>query len=212
MPRNLLLFCGALVVTAACGAERDSGTPADADASGRAPAAEQAGGSVHVMLAPTSGHGASGMLMLDDTAGGVRVTGRIAGLPARRDLGFHVHEIGDCTAADASSAGEHFNPTLQPHGDPAGDRHHAGDMRNLDVDGEGAADVDVTLDGLSLDGPADRSLRHRAIVVHAEADDYETQPAGASGDRVACGVIGTDGMSGGADVNPPAGTTPRGQP
>jgi Cu-Zn family superoxide dismutase len=147
---------------------------------------------VHVSLAPTRGQTAAGMLVVTDTTNGIRITGRLSGLPADRRLGFHVHETGDCSAPDASSAGEHFNPTQQPHGDPSQTLSHAGDMPNLDVDAEGVADVDVTVDGVLIDAPAARSVRQRALVVHAAPDDYKTQPSGGSGDRIACGVIGAD--------------------
>lgn len=147
---------------------------------------------VHVSLAPTQGNTAAGMLVVTDTANAIRITGRLSGLPADRRLGFHVHETGDCSAPDASSAGEHFNPTQQPHGDPGETLSHVGDMPNLDVDAEGIAEVDVTVDGVLVDAPAARSVRQRALIVHASPDDYKTQPSGASGDRIACGVIGAD--------------------
>lgn len=189
MVRSLFPLFGVLVLAAACDRPPDPEVNRPADVTGEV-VADQV---VHVQLTPTSGQNAAGMLSFRDTTDGVTVTGRISGLPVDRELGFHIHEVGDCSAPDASSAGDHFNPGLQPHGDPGGDEHHAGDMPNLDVDDEGVAEVDVTLEGLRLDGPpANMNLRNRAVVVHARADDYKTQPAGASGDRIACGVIGAE--------------------
>ena len=185
MLRSSLLLLGLTAVAAGCSNSPEHETVADA-ATPAAPA------SVHVSLAPTSGQTAAGMLMLTDTAKGIRITGRRAGLPSDRQLGFHIHETGDCSAPDASSAGEHFNPTQQPHGDPAATLSHAGDMPNIDVNDEGVAEVDVTVDGVLIDAPVARSVRQRALVVHAGPDDYKTQPSGGSGDRIACGVIGAD--------------------
>jgi superoxide dismutase, Cu-Zn family len=103
--------------------------------------------------------------------------------------GFHVHEKGDCSAPDGTSAGGHFNPTAAPHGDPSkGHSHHAGDMPKLMADKSGKAQVSFNMKGVTLaDGPT--SLVNRAVIVHADADDQTTQPTGNSGARVACGLI-----------------------
>lgn len=209
MMRNAFLLFAGLTMVTACG--RSEPAEPEAELARRTDSALPSPRGVHVALSPTVGHSASGMLMLNETDDGVKIEGRIIGLRPDVELGFHVHEIGDCSAPDASSAGEHFNPTNQPHGDPRGDAHHLGDMVNLDVDDNGEAQVDLTLEGLTLTGMAERSLRDRAIVVHAMRDDYKTQPAGGSGDRVACGVIETDpaALPVGAGTPPPApGTVP----
>ncbi|RZZ83215.1 superoxide dismutase family protein [Pseudoxanthomonas winnipegensis] len=131
----------------------------------------------------------SGKLTLSPVAGGVRIAGTIGGLPPSGRFGFHVHEVGDCSAVDASSAGGHFNPTHQPHGNAKIGAHHAGDMDNLTSDLEGVARVDTRLGEVTLGGGAPNDILGRALVVHADPDDYATQPAGKSGARVACGVI-----------------------
>ncbi len=100
-----------------------------------------------------------------------------------------MHEKGDCSAVDASSAGGHFNPAAQPHGRAGGGAHHAGDMDNLQANAEGVVHVDVRLRGVTLGGGAANDIAGRALVVHANADDYHSQPAGNAGARVACGVI-----------------------
>lgn len=187
MLRYSSLLIGVAILAVGCGGtpERETETGAAITA-----APESTRPAVSVSLIPTTGQMASGTLILRETDDGIRLTGQVSGLPADRELGFHVHEIGDCSAPDASSAGEHFNPDQQPHGEPDDDRSHAGDMPNLDVNDDGVAEVDIELEGVRLDGPADRSVRQRALVVHAQADDYETQPSGGSGERIACGVIG----------------------
>jgi superoxide dismutase, Cu-Zn family len=143
--------------------------------------------SARVALAPTQGNDVRGELALSQQADGVRVHGVLSGLKAEGDHGFHVHEKGDCGSADASSAGAHFNPAGTPHGNPAAGVHHAGDMANLHADGAGKATVDLVLPGVSLGGAND--IVGRALIVHADPDDYVSQPAGNSGARVACGVI-----------------------
>jgi Cu-Zn family superoxide dismutase len=103
---------------------------------------------------------------------------------------IHFHQVPKCEGPDFKSAGGHFNPDGKKHGFDNPDGHHAGDMKNFTVGANGKAtarleDNDVTL----KDGPHSLLSNGAAIVVHAKADDYKTDPAGNSGDRVACGVI-----------------------
>lgn len=141
-------------------------------------------------LAPTHGHQASGLLSLSQSSTGVHITGLIQDLPPAAEFGFHIHEKGDCSAPDASSAGAHFNPDQQSHGNPAGDSHHAGDMLNLRSDDQGMAQVDTVVHGISLHSGGATDVIGKAIVVHEDPDDYTSQPSGNSGARIACGVIG----------------------
>lgn len=103
---------------------------------------------------------------------------------------IHFHQVPKCEAPDFKSAGGHFNPDAKKHGFDNPDGHHAGDMKNFTVGADGKAkikmeDADVTL----KDGPHSLLSNGAAVVVHAKADDYKTDPSGNSGDRVACGVI-----------------------
>jgi len=141
-----------------------------------------------VQLSPTQGHNASGTLSLAAEGDSVRLTGTLQGLSPNGEFGFHIHEKGDCSAPDASSAGAHFNPANAQHGNPQGDTHHAGDMLNAKSDAQGAAMVDAVASGVSLDGQPN-GVRGKAVVLHEKADDYSSQPAGNSGARIACGVI-----------------------
>jgi Cu-Zn family superoxide dismutase len=108
--------------------------------------------------------------------------------------GIHVHTVGRCDPPDFASAGPHWNPASRKHGfnNPAGP--HAGDLRNVEVAANGALGATVTLPGASLTGPAPAGvlLNHdgAALVLHAAADDYVTDPSGNSGDRIACAVLG----------------------
>jgi Cu-Zn family superoxide dismutase len=102
--------------------------------------------------------------------------------------GFHVHEFGDCSMADGTCAGAHFNPTGAPHGGPDDARRHAGDLGNVKADESGKAIYKRVDKMLALNGPS--SIIGRSIIVHAAPDDLKTQPSGNAGARVGCGVIG----------------------
>jgi Cu-Zn family superoxide dismutase len=140
------------------------------------------------VLHPTAGSKVSGTVTFTEVADGVEVQATITGLTPGKH-GFHVHEFGDCSAADASSAGGHFNPTNQPHGAPDDQARHAGDMGNIEADASGNAKLNYIDHDMSLTDDR-RSIIGRAVIVHAKADDLKTQPTGDSGARVACGVIG----------------------
>jgi Cu-Zn family superoxide dismutase len=141
-------------------------------------------------LQATQGNAVTGSLSLTSEKDGVRIVGLVQGLKPNSEQGFHVHEKGDCSAPDASSAGAHFNPTSQPHGNPKGaGPRHLGDMVNLRADAKGSAKVDVIINGAGLHTGRSNDLFGKAIVVHQKPDDYTSQPSGNSGDRVACGVI-----------------------
>ena len=140
------------------------------------------------VLHPTQGNNVSGTVTFSEVADGVQVHAEITGLTPGNH-GFHVHEFGDCTATDGSSAGAHFNPTNQPHAGPDANARHVGDMGNIEVDASGTAKLDYLDHSMSLSND-DRSVIGRSVVVHAKEDDLKSQPAGDSGTRVACGVIG----------------------
>lgn len=184
MPRIAFLL---LTATLAGCASTGAGTASSAAPA--SPAATAPARSATVNLAPASGSLVSGRLTAVPMAGGVHFTGEIGGLVRNATHAIHVHEKGDCSAADASSAGGHFNPTGQPHGRPDAGAHHAGDMPNITADANGVARVNLHVQGISLGGPAGTDILGRAVVVHAQADDYATQPSGNSGARIACGPI-----------------------
>ncbi len=139
---------------------------------------------------------AGGTLAFAQDDGYLRITGEITGLSPGLH-GLHVHEIGDCSAPDASSAGSHYAPRGSQHGAPTQteELHHSGDLGNIVADADGRATVDAIDDGLTLSGP--ETIVGRAIVAHADPDDLVSQPAGNSGDRVACGVVESDAAGGG---------------
>ena len=144
-------------------------------------------------LSPTEGNDVSGQVTFSETEDGVLVVAEVTGL-AEGMHGFHVHETGDCSAPDASSAGDHFNPTDAPHGAPdaAASERHVGDLGNLEAGADGTARYERTDMVLTLGGPS--SIMGKAVIVHAGQDDFSSQPSGDAGNRLACGVIeATDG-------------------
>lgn len=150
------------------------------------PAADPA---AQATLEGASGRMVEGEIDLSTTTGGVLLDGAVLGLAPNTTHGIHVHEQGDCSAPDASSAGGHFSPDDNMHGNPVSGEHHLGDMPNIVADATGRARVSTTIVGATLGDDGPRDLMGRAIVVHMEPDDYKTQPAGNSGERIACAVI-----------------------
>jgi Cu-Zn family superoxide dismutase len=131
----------------------------------------------------------AGTLQFTASSSGVTVAGELNGLTPNTEHGFHVHEIGDCTAPDAKSAGDHFNPSHAEHGGPTSPAKHLGDIPNIQSDAAGHVAVNATIAGATLRDGGPNDLVSRAVIVHAKRDDYMTQPSGDSGDRIACGVI-----------------------
>ena len=152
-----------------------------------------------VMLNPTAGQKANGIVRMAQEGDRVVVRARVSGLAPNREHGFHVHEKGDCSAPDASSAGEHLNPQGKLHGAPHAD-HHAGDLPSLKADAAGVAATSFEVKGTLL-GAGAADLMGKALVVHADPDDYMTQPSGNSGKRIACGVIASPVKPGGIGGN-----------
>lgn len=134
-------------------------------------------------LSARSGSTVSGTVSFRPVYGGVLVEANFAGLTPG-EHGFHIHDVGDCSAADASSAKGHYNPTGKGHGHHAGANRHAGDMPNLVANAAGEARLSTEVKELTI-----AEIIGRSVVVHADPDDYASQPAGNSGKRVACGVI-----------------------
>lgn len=126
-----------------------------------------------------------GTASLQETANGILLTFELAGVP-EGPHGFHIHAVGACEAPFTSAAG-HFNPEDSKHGIKSEEGKHAGDLPNLQVPASGEIKVDVFVQDLALEDLFDDD--GSALIVHANTDDYETDPTGNAGDRIACGVI-----------------------
>ena len=121
----------------------------------------------------------------------VQIRVRATGMP-RGNYGAHVHTTGRCDAPGFTSAGPHWNPTARQHGKNNPNGQHHGDLPNLAVGTDGRGSFEITIAAASLRGgawPAILDADGAAIVIHAKADDYRTDPSGNSGDRIACGVF-----------------------
>jgi Cu-Zn family superoxide dismutase len=138
-------------------------------------------------LQPTAGNNATGTVGFTQHGDKLLVEADISGLTPG-EHGFHIHEKGDCSAPDGTSAGGHFNPNAQAHGNPDSPHHHFGDLPMLTADASGHAKLSVELDSITLQ-EGTGNVVGRSVIVHQKADDYQTQPTGNSGGRIACGVI-----------------------
>ncbi|MCA0392643.1 MAG: superoxide dismutase family protein [Proteobacteria bacterium] len=192
---SLLLLPAAVVLLAACQPKTpaEPAAPApEAPAAAPAPAADApvaAPLAANAELKPTQGSQTSGMVTFAVVDGGIRATGEVRGLPPGTEHGFHVHEKGDCSAPDATSAGGHFNPASSEHGRVGHGTHHGGDSDNILANDQGVAMVDTLLQGVTLGDGAATDILGKGVIVHADPDDYTTQPTGNAGARLACGVI-----------------------
>lgn len=146
------------------------------------------GPSARAELEPTRGNGARGEITFTQVGKRVVVTGVVTGLKPNQEHGFHVHERGDCSSGDGMSTGGHFNPLGKPHAHHSTSERHAGDLPALRPDANGRAVYRADMDLIAVAaGPT--SIVGKGLIVHADPDDYKTQPTGNSGARIACAVI-----------------------
>ena len=139
-------------------------------------------------LQPTKGSKAFGEATFEQVGDKVRVIVFAQGLAPGRTHGFHIHEAGDCSSGDGMSTKGHFNPHGKPHGNPASPERHAGDLPALVAGKDGRAKIDAMMDVITI-APGPGSIVGRGLIIHADPDDYKTQPTGNAGARIACGVI-----------------------
>ena len=141
------------------------------------------------IIHPTKDNAVEGTVRFDWIGNDVvKVIVDVRGLKPNTEHGFHIHEFGDLSANDGMSAGGHFNPSKKKHSGPKTPHHHAGDLGNLKSDASGQAHLEITMKDVALFGK--EGILGRAVVIHADKDDFKTQPTGNSGDRVGVGVIG----------------------
>ena len=159
-------------------------------AAGRAAEAGDADNTVQAVaiVTPVSGSDVRGTVVFTQQDSGILIETNLSGLEPGLH-GFHVHQFGDCSATDASSAGDHFSPHDRRHGDPGGDpgERHVGDLGNIEANQDGLAQVSKSDYVITFDG--ENSILGKSILVHSGEDDLTSQPSGESGEPVACGVI-----------------------
>ncbi len=128
-----------------------------------------------------------GTVKFTENAGEVELEMNVKNLNPNSTHAAHIHEKGDCSAADGSSAGGHWNPTGHDHGKWGDGDHHAGDLGNLTTDANGAAKLVMKTDKwcIGCEDP-NKNILGKAIIIHAKADDFTTQPTGNAGGRVGC--------------------------
>ncbi|MFK8004458.1 MAG: superoxide dismutase family protein [Polyangiales bacterium] len=143
---------------------------------------------VTATVSATEGNTVNGTVSFTQESGEVVVRVALTGFEPGTRHGFHVHETGDCSAPDGTSAGGHFNPDGHDHALPDSDVRHAGDLGNVEADANGNVNTEFRFTDLHLDG--EHGIGGRAVILHASADDGG-QPTGNAGPRVACGVIST---------------------
>ena len=195
------LALGLVAGLAACGEERpvvpEPVAPGPTLGADGAPPDAPMTGTAKARIGPASGSEVRGEAVFTQSdLSEVRLELTLRNLPAGRHA-VHIHETGDCSAPDASSAGGHWNPGEKPHGRWGEPPHHLGDIGNVRADAQGMARLNMTTDRWALDDGADgvdgndglNGVSGKAVVVHAGTDDYESQPSGAAGARIGCGVI-----------------------
>lgn len=132
-----------------------------------------------------------GEATIKETSEGVKIHLQAENLPPGTRA-IHIHEKGVCELPDFASAGAHFNPHGKQHGFQNPKGFHAGDLPNIKVAQDGRVNVEITAPNVTLAKGEKHSLLDKdgsALIIHAKADDYKTDPAGNAGDRIACGVI-----------------------
>lgn len=196
----LILTLFALVLIAACGGQPE---PAEEAAETMAPETlEPETVTATAELQGLEGSEIAGTVTFSQHDGGpVTIVAEVGGVEGAGLHGFHIHETGDCSAADFTSAGGHFNPEGVEHACPPDTPRHAGDLGNIEIGDDGSGMLESSSDLITLDETAANSVIGKAVILHAGEDDCQTQPTGDAGGRLACGVIeaGMDDMGGDMD-------------
>ncbi len=142
-----------------------------------------------ISLEPKSNSSVLGTATFSENKGIVTFEAKISGLKPGIHA-IHIHEKADCSAADASSTGGHWNPTFKNHGKWTDVEHHKGDIGNFTADENGKGTITLKTDEWCIGcGDANKDILGKGLIVHANPDDFITQPTGNAGGRVACSAI-----------------------
>ncbi|MEX1012394.1 MAG: superoxide dismutase family protein [Waddliaceae bacterium] len=156
------------------------------DLLGQPDSSKKAATLARAVLSPTEGNQVKGEVIFSKMNNGVRVIAKVEGLTPGPH-GFHIHEHGDCSAPDGTSAGGHYNPTNESHGCTDNQKRHVGDLGNIFADEAGRAYYERVDHVISLTGK--HGIIGKAVIIHEKADDCKSEPTGDAGGRLACGVI-----------------------
>lgn len=169
------VLAAALALVSACGDEKEETPPTPPPTAA-------------ATLESRSSSTTTGTATFTDENGKVTLKLEVAGATPGQH-GAHIHAVGDCSAPDATSAGGHWNPATHNHGSPEGGEQHLGDLGNITVGQDGKGTLTISMAGWKLGDSSTSDVVGKAVVIHANPDDFTTQPTGNSGGRVACGVI-----------------------
>jgi Cu-Zn family superoxide dismutase len=187
---STLSFALCCVLTlAGCSGGTDSGSEAEAPA--KSAAATQGVQRIDTLLQAKSGSDLTGMAIFIRDSQGVSLQLNIENTPPGEHA-VHIHEFGDCSADDASSAGGHWNPMSEEHGKWGEQPYHLGDIGNITVGEDGTGSLSFTTDRWTMGDGSQTDIIGKALVIHAGSDDFTTQPTGAAGGRIGCAVIEAD--------------------
>ncbi len=184
-----ILMVGAMMLSA-CGGEKKAENTEETPVTEEVVEQEESSKMAMAQISSASGSTLTGEATFTDNGDGtvtlnLNVQGATPGEHA-----LHLHQNGDCSAPDATSAGGHWNPSMTDHGKrEEGATYHAGDIDNIVVGADSTGTLTMTVKGWSVGGDENTNVIGRAIIIHAQADDFVSQPAGAAGAREGCGVI-----------------------
>ena len=188
---NLMLLAFTLIVATACkNDKKDKDVEEEVEVEVEEVVETSTPKSVEILLEPKSESAVSGVVVFTEANGEVSMTARLSGL-SPGDHAIHIHEKADCSSADGTSSGGHWNPTSQPHGKwGAESGYHKGDIGNFTADAEGNAEVKMNTSEWCLGcGDTNKDVMGKAVIVHQGTDDFTSQPSGAAGSRISCGGI-----------------------
>lgn len=188
--KNLnMLFIALIVLLSACGTGSKQGEESTTETEQKE---EEKKVTAKAAMEPASGSEVSGEATFTQENGAVVFELTVQNLTPGEHA-VHLHEHGDCSAEDASSAGGHWNPTMKPHGKRGnGTAFHKGDIANMSVGDDGKGTLRLSIDDWTIGGPDSTNVVGKSVIIHANPDDFTSQPAGNAGARLSCGVIKAD--------------------
>jgi superoxide dismutase, Cu-Zn family len=186
-----VIFMTLFLFTSACNSGNKEGTQ-DQNTSADEQTEENENRTAKAAMEAASGSKVTGEANFTDEDGKVRFELTVENLTPGEHA-VHLHEKGDCSAEDASSAGGHWNPTMKPHGKRGdGSSFHKGDIGNMSVGNDGKGKMSLSVEGWSIGGADSTNVVGKSVIIHEKADDFTTQPSGNAGARLSCGVIKGD--------------------